>query len=149
MKPELIRTYFGEGTNGILLLDGAAICSTIELPWKNNQSRISCIPEGKYKLIKRYSPHFKWHLQLMDVPGRELILIHPANDALNELKGCIAPVSVLTGAGKGNFSRLAFQKITSNLFPALDAGSNIFLIIKQNNYEANNRQDAKTNACIF
>jgi hypothetical protein len=132
MKLELIRTYFPDGTNGILLLDGAAICSTIELPWKNNQSQVSCIPEGKYKLIKRYSPHLKWHLQLMDVPGRQLVLIHPANDAFTELKGCIAPVSVLTGEGKGNFSRLAFKKITSNLFPVLQAGNDIFLTIKTN-----------------
>ena len=130
MKPELIRTYFAEATNGILLLDGAAICPTIELPWKNNQSRISCIPEGKYKLIKRYSPHFKWHLHVTDVPGRELILIHPANDAVSELQGCIAPVAQLTGRGKGNFSRLAFQKITSLLFPLLESGSDIFLTIK-------------------
>lgn len=130
MNLELIRNYFPEGTNGILLLNGATICSTIELPWKNNQSRISCIPEGKYKLIKRYSPHFNRHLEVMDVPGRQLILIHPANDASTELKGCIAPVSVLTGPGKGNFSRLAFQKVMSNLFPLLEEGNNIFLIIQ-------------------
>lgn len=130
MKPELIRTYFPTGTNGILLLDGAAICSSIELPWKNNQSQISCIPEGQYKLIKRYSPRFTWHLQLMDVPGRHLILIHPANDAVKELMGCIAPVCVLTGPGKGNFSVLAFKKITSLLFPLLEGGSDIFLTIK-------------------
>ena len=32
MKLELIRTYFPEGTNGILLLDGVVLCATIELP---------------------------------------------------------------------------------------------------------------------
>src|SRR6185437_9159234 len=114
--------------NGTLLLEGAAICSTIELPWKNNLSQVSYIPEGKYKMIKRFSPHHQWHLQLMDVPGRQLILIHPANDALMELKGCIAPVSVLTGIGKGNFSRLAFQKVTSVVFPILEK-DDIFLTI--------------------
>jgi hypothetical protein len=130
MNLELIRTYFSEGTNGILFLEGAAICSTIELPWKNNQSRISCIPEGRYPIIKRYSPHFKWHLEVKDVPGRQLILIHPANDAITELKGCIAPVSLITGIGKGNFSRMAFKKVTSRLFPLLENGSDIFLTIK-------------------
>ena len=130
MNPELIRTYFPEGTNGILLYNGAAICSTIELPWKNNQSRISCIPEGKYLVKKRYSPHHKWHLELKDVPGPQLILIHPANDAVHELQGCIAPVSLITGMGKGDFSRLAFKKITSLLFPVLESGSDIFLTIK-------------------
>lgn len=136
MKLELIRTYFPEATNGILLLDGAIICSTIELPWKNNQSRISCIPEGEYSLVKRYSPHFKWHLQVKDVPGRQLILIHPANNAITELKGCIAPVSVLTGIGKGSFSRLAFKKITSQLFPVLQNRNDIFLTIKTITNEA-------------
>jgi hypothetical protein len=131
MNLELIRTYFPEGTNGILLFNGVAICSTIELPWKNNESRISCIPEGTYGLVKRYSAHFKWHLQVKDVPGRQLILIHPANDAIHELQGCIAPVAVITGIGKGNFSRLALKKITSLLFPALESGSDIFLTIKK------------------
>jgi hypothetical protein len=130
MNPELIRTYFSEGTNGILLFNGAVICSTIELPWNNNAPSISCIPEGKYLLVKRYSPHHKWHLELKDVPGRQLILMHPANDAITELKGCIAPVCVITGMGKGDFSRLAFKKITSLLFPVLESGSDIFLTIK-------------------
>jgi hypothetical protein len=40
-------------------------------------------------------------LQILNVPGREYILIHPADEALRELKGCIAPVRLLTGAGKG------------------------------------------------
>jgi hypothetical protein len=69
-------------------------------------------------VIKRYSPHFKWHLQLKEVPGRQWILIHPGNDAVTELKGCIAPVSMLTGIGKGDFSKLAFKKITSRLLRA-------------------------------
>jgi hypothetical protein len=130
MNPELIRTYFSEGTNGILLFNGAVICSTIELPWNNNAPRISCIPEGKYRLVKRYNPHHKWHFELKDVPGRQLILMHPATDAITELKGCIAPVCVITGMGKGDFSRLAFKKITSLLFPVLQSGSDIFLTIK-------------------
>ena len=131
MNLELIRTYFPEGTNGILLFNGAGICSTIELPWKNNEPRISCIPEGTYGLVKRYSPRHQWHFEVKDVPGRQLILIHPANDAISELQGCIAPVAVITGMGKGNFSRLALKKITSLLFPVLESGSDIFLTIKK------------------
>jgi hypothetical protein len=149
MNLELIRTYFPEGTNGILLLNGAAICSTIELPWKNNQSRISCIPEGSYKLMKRYSPHFKWHLEVKDVPGRQLILVHPANDAIAELKGCIAPVCVLTGVGKGNFSKIAFKKITSLLFPVIENGSGIFLTIKNISNETNNHPASGANPSFF
>ena len=89
----LNRTYFPEGTQGTLEWNGTIVCYTIELPWLQNQRRISCVPEGEYVLQKRFSPKFKWHLHLKNVPGRDLILIHPANDAKKELLGCIAPVS--------------------------------------------------------
>src|ERR1700709_2663799 len=101
MELELIRTYYPAATNGKILYQERLITYTIELPWKDNHTRVSCIPEGKYELIKRWTSQFGRHLQIMDVPGREYILIHPANEALHELKGCIAPVSVITGAGKG------------------------------------------------
>ena len=81
----LKRTYFPEGTQGVLEWNGTLVCYTIELPWLGNQKRISCIPEGEYILQKRFSPKFKWHLHLMNVPGRDLILIHPANDAMQPI----------------------------------------------------------------
>lgn len=130
MKLELIRKYHPEGTNGRLVLGGLTICATIELPWRNNEHGRSCVPEGRYQLVKRYSPKFKWHLMLKDVPGRSLILLHPANDALQELKGCIAPVSVITGTGKGAGSVRACTKLKTLLYPALDEGNSIFLTIK-------------------
>lgn len=101
MKLVLKRQYFSSGTNGTLSFNGKEICKTIELPWKENQRRISCIPEGIYKVSKRFSSKFKWHLEVMNVKNRDYILFHPANDALKELNGCIAPVSELTGKGKG------------------------------------------------
>ncbi|MBK8521261.1 MAG: hypothetical protein IPL54_10415 [Chitinophagaceae bacterium] len=120
MKLELIRTYFPNGTNGTIFLNGKILCYSIELPWHNNLSRISCIPEGTYELRKRYSPKYKWHLLLNNVPNRQLILIHVANDAKKELKGCIAPVSLLTAEGKGLESRIALKKINAIVFPELD-----------------------------
>src|ERR1700690_780212 len=123
MQPELIRTYYPGGTNGALLLNGAVLCATIELPWINNEPRISCIPEGRYRLVKRYSPHFKWHLMLENVPQRSSILIHPANNAVKELKGCIAPVVMITGEGTGISSVKAMQKITGTLFPVMETQS--------------------------
>lgn len=86
---------------------GMPLCFTIELPWLQNEPQWSCIPEGQYQLVKRYSQKFHWHLHLIDVPGREWILIHPANNALLELKGCIAPVTQLTAPGVGSQSRQA------------------------------------------
>jgi hypothetical protein len=107
----LNRIYFPEGTQGFLEWNGTLVCYTIELPWLVNQRRISCIPEGEYILQLRFSPKFKWHFLLMDVPGRDLILIHPANDAKLELLGCIAPVTKHTGIGKGSASRRALAKL--------------------------------------
>ena len=130
MQLELIRTYYPEGTNGKILYKGRLMIYSIELPWKENRTRVSCIPEGEYELVKRCSPRFGRHLQLMNVPQRKDILIHPANDALRELQGCIAPVWLITGAGKGLRSRMAMETLTRLVYGALDLPEQVFLIIK-------------------
>ena len=130
MELELTRQYFTEGTNGTLACNGNVLCATIELPWKNNSARISCIPEGRYRLVKRYSPHLQHHYQLENVPGREYILIHPANNALKELQGCIAPVSLLTGTGQGSLSVKAMEGLRQYLKPVFDLNQPVFITIK-------------------
>lgn len=134
MELELIRTYYPNGTNGILRLTqddkNIIICYTIELPWKNNEHKISCIPEGRYELKKRYTAIRGEHLILDKVPGRQLILIHAANDAQKELQGCIAPVSILTAEGKGSQSRKAVAKINAIVFRELDKKKQFFITIK-------------------
>lgn len=128
----LKRTYFPKGTNGDLWCGGQLLCHTIELPWLANKRKISCIPEGVYVLKKRYDEKFGWHLWVSNVVGRQMILIHPANNALKELKGCIAPVSKLDSAGIGSDSRIAFTKLCDLVFPLLDAGVPVKLkIVKQ------------------
>lgn len=131
MELVLERQYLSSGTNGTLSFDGNEICKTIKLPWLDNQRRISCIPEGFYRLRKRFSPKFKWHLEVMNIKNRDLILFHPANDALKELNGCIAPVSKLTGEGKGIQSRIAFERLKEIIFPYLEKGFSIELTIKK------------------
>lgn len=64
-------------------------CYTLELPWNKNQQRVSAIPEGRYDVVKRHSPKYKDHLHILNVPGRDMILIHEAN-YVRELLGCIA-----------------------------------------------------------
>ena len=68
--------------------------------------------------------------------SEENILIHPANDALQELKGCIAPVSLITGAGKGIRSRLALETLVGLVYGALDRHDRVFLNIKSDPYES-------------
>ena len=135
MELELIRTYYPEGTNGEILCKGRLMTYTIELPWKNNLAGVSCIPEGRYELAKRWSPRFGRHLQIMHVSGRELILMHPANEALRELKGCIAPVCSITGAGKGNRSRSALKILMGLVGVTLDRHESVFITIKSKLYE--------------
>jgi hypothetical protein len=130
MVLELSRTYFPDGTNGKLECDGKLICLTIELPWKNNEKKVSCIPEGKYFIKKRYSKKFQWHLEVLDVENRSLILFHPANNALQELNGCIAPVTKFSGPGLGLMSRKAFSKLKNLVNPILDKNESVELIIK-------------------
>ena len=130
MQLILTRTYHNEGTNGIISIDQQAnICFTIELPWLNNQPRVSCIPEGTYRITMRYSQKFGLHMLLADVADRSTILVHPANNAMQELKGCIAPVTKLTGPGKGNQSRMAFEKLKTIVRNALETAP-VFLTIK-------------------
>ena len=126
----LNRTYFPEGTQGTIEWDDTLVCYTIELPWLQNQKQISCVPEGEYVLEKRFSPKFQWHLHLKNVPGRDLILIHPANDAKKELLGCITPVTKLTGIGKGNSSRKAFERLKALVYPVLERNEEVKIIIQ-------------------
>jgi hypothetical protein len=130
MELELIRKYYPEGTTGKIFCQDRFLAYSIELPWKDNHTRVSCIPEGRYRVIKRYNAHFKEHFEVMDVPDRKDILIHPANDALLELKGCIAPVSILMGENRGYRSREALTRILQCTLDAFQSGNPFFLIIK-------------------
>ena len=133
MKMEilLMRSYFENGTNGELFIDSRFTCNSIELPWLDNQHGISCIPEGSYPLQLRYSRQHGQHLLVNNVPNRNLILVHPANDALTELKGCIAPVTTITGEGTGILSKQAFSLIMEGAITAFDKGETLLITIKK------------------
>ncbi|MGB6037914.1 MAG: DUF5675 family protein [Cryomorphaceae bacterium] len=127
MKFNLIRIYGNQGTNGYLIAEGKLVCKTIELPWRMNQPNVSCIPEGQYNLKARYSPRFGHCVEVSNVPDRSHILFHPANNALRELRGCIAPVSELTGQGTGLRSRAATQRFLE-VFKRLAANGNSLIL---------------------
>jgi len=130
MELFLERLYFSKGTNGRLWYGEQLICHTIELPWLQNEKQISCIPIGKYRLLKRFHKKFGCHLWVSNVPNRQYILIHPANNAQKELLGCIAPVMVLEGEGIGGQSRVAVKKLQGLVFPVLDSGEEVFLNVR-------------------
>jgi len=126
----LVREYFPNGSNGSLWCGGQLICHTIELPWLNNSRKVSCIPEGRYELIKHYSQKFGNVLLVKNVIDRDHILIHTANNASEELQGCIAPVICLTGEGQGISSKKAFMQMMSIANLSLMKKGTLFLTIK-------------------
>ncbi len=63
-------------------------CNTLELPWKENQPRISCIPLGWYQIRRNNIPKFGKHFYFKSVPNRQGILIHAGNFT-SQILGCI------------------------------------------------------------
>lgn len=149
MEIQIIRKYNEQATNGILFLDGKKIGYTIELPWKNNMRRVSCIPEGIYKVKKRYTSRFGWHLLVEDVPNRDMILVHAFNDAVKESKGCIAPVAMVTGYGKGTLSRSSLKRLMELLDPVFRQLKPVYLTIKKQQDECTNKKSTGANTAVL
>ncbi len=70
-------------------------CKTLELPWKDNQRNISCIPKGIYPA--RYTfwlAKMRYNYLLQNVPKRLGIFLHAGNYGFKkygepDIKGCI------------------------------------------------------------
>lgn len=91
-----------EGTFGTIVLDTGAELYSVELPWRDNQTGISCIPLGVYRCEIYNSPKHGRVYLLQHVPGRSSIEIHVANFGgdrakgwHSELLGCIAPATAI------------------------------------------------------
>lgn len=84
---------------------------TIELPWRDNKTFISCIPTGDYLCKWTWSPAFKRHMYLVDnVSGRSGIRIHKGSYAGATDYGYKADFLGCISLGKG-YTTLAGQKI--------------------------------------
>jgi hypothetical protein len=126
----LQRKYGAQGTNGTITYQGEHICHSIELPEMGNIPRLSCIPVGSYRLKSRRYPKHGEQIGIPNVLGREAILIHAANNARNELQGCIAPVTRLTGEGLGAGSGKALAKLKALVYSLWDMGDEVYLNIR-------------------
>lgn len=97
MKKVILTRTSGDDnqTLGVLTTDGFT-CKSLELPDKNNASRVSCIPSGTYVCKYSKSPLFSknagkdvFTYTVLNVPKRAGIRIHSANYA-RQLLGCVA-----------------------------------------------------------
>jgi len=94
-----------QGTEG-LLVTGNFNCRTLELPWRDNQRQISCIPPGVYDVDIRLSNKYGRVYWVRKVPNRTYILIHSGNYAGDKSKGFKTHVMgcILLGKESGTLS---------------------------------------------
>jgi|TARA_R110002124_G_scaffold83116_1_gene217801 glycogen debranching enzyme len=123
-------TFTDESTIGELFINGERFCDTLELPYRDNQRSISCIPTGSYKVRLRYpresATREYLHLLVQEVKDRSFILFHRGNSA-KDTRGCI-----LVGQGSQHNivhnSTLAMDLLIKEIINL--GGTNINLIIK-------------------
>lgn len=121
----LEREYFDDCTLGTMKFADGFELQTLELPWKDNQSRVSCIPEGQYALAMRRSGvvsrttggAYPEGWEVVNVPDRTYIMVHVGN-TVDDVLGCI-----LVGQSRGVLgnkkavlsSRAAFEQFMSKM----------------------------------
>ena len=127
----ILRDTFTENsTIGELFLNGERMCDTLENPYINNEKRISCIPEGEYKVRLRTARESATrdylHLLVQDVPNRDWILFQRGNSAKDTSGGVLVGFASKQDYVKNStFAMDLLMKEIINL-----GGTNINLIIK-------------------
>jgi hypothetical protein len=90
------------------------ICETLELPWRDNQRGISCIPEGSYECKLGFSPSRKYDVYwLQNVIGRQDVQIHIGNFT-KDIRGCIL-LGTTRNKNSIGASRVAFDKFMARM----------------------------------
>jgi len=124
------KTFTDESTIGELFLNGEKMCDTLELPYKDNQRSVSCIPAGEYSARLRYpresGSRDYLHILVKDVPNRDYILFHRGNTA-KDSRGCIL-VGLKSQQDIVHNSTLAMDLLMKEIINL--GGENINLIIK-------------------
>ena len=122
MKVEITRFYqepFDNEKQTIgqlyVVKDNAIIfdCYTLELPWLDNKKRVSCIPNGTYKCVKRVSEKYGHHWHVTNVKNRSLILIHSGN-FYDQTLGCILVGKSLVDIDKDGLTDVSSSNPTMN-----------------------------------
>jgi len=92
-------------------------CATLELPWKDNENRRSCIPPGPsgepvtYDWQRHSSPRYEECLWVRSVEGRSEILVHAGNYVSDTL-GCILVGRKITDINGDSLSDVTHSQAT-------------------------------------
>lgn len=105
-----------EGTFGTILTSSGFSCATGELPFRENEPNVSCIPIGTYAVCWGPSEKFVECYHVIGVPNRTAIEIHAANFCgdinagfRSDLLGCIA-LGMKVGIINGQTALMESQK---------------------------------------
>jgi hypothetical protein len=101
-------------TMGYLLnAENVRLGVTLELPWKDNQHGVSCIPAGSYECHRAVhhpdSPKHYGVWRLQNVPNRDAVDIHVGN-SVADTQGCILVGSAYAPDHRVVQSTAAFQR---------------------------------------
>lgn len=119
-------------TLGVLKAEGldGPLC-TLELPWRDNALRVSCIPPGTYGWSKwSGSKTFDYEtIRLHDdqVMPRSAILIHRANWH-SQLLGCVAPGLTFKDWDANGWGVASSEKALNRLMGALPDSGTITIV---------------------
>lgn len=86
-------------------------CATMELEEDCNARRDDCIPIGTYDVVRRYSKKYGYHFHILNVPNRDLILIHECNYS-SQLLGCIGVGEKVVDINKDGLDDIKNSKAT-------------------------------------
>ena len=104
------------GTYGVLVGPDGPFIVTLELPWRENEQRVSSIPAGVYVCNRVQSPRFGNTFEVTGVPNRSKILFHGGNSTEDTL-GCILtgttfdPVGGMNGKNGVTGSKMAWDEL--------------------------------------
>ena len=110
-------------TFGVLMVAGAPVLLTLELPERFNAPNVSCIPVGRYVANKTENRHassgsvIPVTLEVV-VPGRSGILFHVGN-TVADTHGCILVGMEFASHGLA-YSRVAMDKLEDIIFDETD-----------------------------
>ena len=109
----LSRFYSGKCTLGVLTDEqNEIVCYTLENPWEDNARNVSCIPDGDYEVVPYSSAKYQHSFEILDVPGRDAILIHQGN-TIKDTLGCILVGESLGKLGMDNAALKSRDKLDS------------------------------------